>query len=49
MSDLPETTYFMNVVGMAMPELFIRLTAPVLLISGLLLFSLGFKRFFPKE
>lgn len=49
MIDLPEATYFMNALEQTAPELVIRISAPILVISGLLLFSLGFKRFFPKE
>lgn len=48
MVDLPETTYFMYITKQNNPETLIRISAPIMLISGILIFSLGFKRFFPK-
>ncbi len=49
MIDLPETYYFMNLFKQEAPETFIRVSAPIMLILGLLLFSLGFKRFLPSK
>ncbi|MFO8017391.1 MAG: hypothetical protein R6U96_02050 [Promethearchaeia archaeon] len=48
MIDLPETAYFMWSLEQENPEVVIRILAPLLLISGNSIFSLGFKRFFPK-
>ncbi|MGV9171346.1 MAG: hypothetical protein ACOC35_02090 [Promethearchaeia archaeon] len=49
MIDLPETAYFLYVLEEQNPEELIRLLAPILLICGLSIFSLGFKRFFPDK
>ena len=48
MIDLPETAYFMYILNQPNPIEIIRILAPILLISGLLVFSIGFRRFFPK-
>ena len=49
MIDLPETAYFLHLLNQVRPELIIRLGAPIILMSGLILFSLGFRSFFKKE
>jgi len=49
MIDLPESSYFMYLLGQEVPEDLIRITTPIILIMGLLSFSIGFKTFFPKE
>ncbi len=49
MIDLPETAYFLYLLSQEVPEITVRFTAPIILTSGLLLFSLGFRSFFKKE
>ncbi len=49
MIDLPETYYFMYLFKQEAPETIIRLIAPIMLILGLLLFSMGFKSFLPSK
>ncbi len=48
MVDLPESAYFFILLGQPVPEVFIRIPSPVLVILGLLVLSLGYKSIFPK-
>ncbi|HME56617.1 MAG TPA: hypothetical protein VKM55_30735 [Candidatus Lokiarchaeia archaeon] len=48
MVDLPESAYFFILLGQQSPELMIRIISPILVLSGLLVLSLGFRSFFPK-
>ncbi|MHA1149863.1 MAG: hypothetical protein ACTSR8_16630 [Promethearchaeota archaeon] len=49
MIDLPEFAYFNYLLGQDSPEVIIRIVAPVLLICGISILSIGFQIFFPKS
>jgi hypothetical protein len=49
MFDLPETSYFLFLLNQEIPEALIRFISPIMLTSGLVFFSLGFRSFFKKE
>ncbi|MHA1294187.1 MAG: hypothetical protein ACTSQJ_16160, partial [Promethearchaeota archaeon] len=49
MIDLPEMAYFLYINNQPRPEQLIRIIAPIIIICGIIMLSIGFKTFFPKE
>lgn len=48
MIDLPEFAYFNYLMGQEFPEAIIRIVAPIMLICGISILSIGFRKFFPR-